>query len=353
MIGKGKAVWMFMLMGAASVFFQPFESAWAESQSSAGYRYSFAVIFENDSFMDTDRAYTSGLFAALSLPWEKPDSDGEDAKRLGLLHRLTDSMTQVENINRERRVSFAFGQTLITPDDIEKEIPPSDELPYAAFLTAKMMVQYQNEKTSDSFGALVGVVGPCARGEESQKAIHKMIGVTRPKGWKYQLKDEPILNVSYVNKWKIFDTLTPLNGREPGWDLTGYTGGDAGNLLTDVDVGAIFRIGNGANRYPSAPYKGGVGFIPDIDYDRRYPFLINLMGGIEISYVLHSMIVDGNTFKEGPELERVPFCGDVFGGLGFGFKGVWASLVMVRGTKIHEAQKNPLKYGSMTLGFSF
>jgi hypothetical protein len=259
----------------------------------------------------------------------------------------------VEDKDRECRKSFAIGQSIVTPDEIEKEIPPDDDLPYAGFLSGKMTVQYQNDYTSDSMGLLAGVVGPSSQAERVQKISHRIIGVTEPRGWHYQLKDEFLLNVSYVHKWKLVDTLTSAAGFSPGWDATVYAGADAGNVLSDVTVGSIVRIGNGAHKYPSSPYRGGIGFIPDIGYSRNFPFVINLVGGVEASYVFNSIILDGNTFSEGPHVDRIPLCANLFGGVGLGLKGLWFSFVMVRGTEIYEEQEEPFKYGSMILGCTF
>lgn len=314
-------------------------------------RYSFAIIFENDCFVDTDKAYTNGVFAALSMPWVK---EGEDENKDGdFVFSLTDRLSRVDGADRERRKSFAFGQAMVTPDNIDHDIPHPDDFPYAGFLTGKMTVQYQDDQTADSMGILAGMVGPSAQGEWAQKKIHRMIGVADPKGWEYQLKDEFLLNLSYMHKWKLYDTLTVSSGKTAGIDLTVYSGADLGNLMTDVSVGGIVRVGNGANKYPSSPYKGGIGFIPDIGYSRNYPFIINLIGGVEGACVLHSMVLDGNTFKDSPSLDRVPFTADVFAGLGIGVRGMWLSLVMVRGTKTHEKQEDPFTYGSMILGGTF
>jgi len=320
----------------------------------SGNRYSFAVIFENDYFANTDKGYTNGLFAAVAMPWKNEKEAGhKDEKPDDFIFNLTDRLTLVENNDRERRISFVFGQSLVTPEDIEKVIPPENDCPYAAFLTGKMTAQYQNDETSDSMGLLIGVVGPSAQGERLQKVAHNIVGVTEPRGWQYQLKDEFVLNMSYIHKWKWVDTLTSSSGFYPGWDMTVYTGANAGNVLTDVTVGSIVRIGNGANKFPSSPYKGGIGFIPDIGYSRNYPFFINLIGGVEASYVFHSIVLDGSMFRDSPELDRVPLCANIFGGVGMGVKGLWLSLVMVRGTKNYEEQEEQFKFGSMIFGFTF
>jgi len=338
---------------SADVFCPPRLSAFNDDTPSDN-RYSLAIIFENDYFADTDKGYTNGFFAAIAMPWQNEQSENRnEVKRNDFIYKLTDRLTLVEDKNRERRKSFAIGQSIVTPDEIEKDIPPEDDLPYAGFLTGKMTVQYQNDSTSDSMGILVGVVGPSSQAEKVQKISHKIIGVTEPKGWHYQLEDEFLLNVSYVHKWKLVDTLTSASGFYPGWDTTVYAGADAGNVLSDVTVGGIVRIGNGANKYPSSPYRGGIGFIPDIGYSRNFPFVVNLIGGVEASYVFQSIILDGNTFSEGPHVDRVPLCANLFGGVGVGLKGLWFSFVMVRGTKIFEEQEDAFKYGSVILGCTF
>ncbi len=341
-IGWGILVWMVAMLSTAST---PY------AQDDVDDRGSFALILENDFIANTDKAYTNGLFFTWSKPWIR--EEGGTGQEKDVVFRLTDRLSLTPAVNRERRKAFSIGQALYAPDDIKTEVPDPDDFPYAGILTGKINVQYQNDRRADGMGLLLGLIGPSSQGEWVQKRIHDLIGVSDPKGWDYQLKDEPLINLSYIHKWKLYDSLTMLSGKDIGFDMTAYSGADLGNLMTDVNAGAIVRFGNGANRFPSSPFKGSVGFIPDIGYSQKYPFIVNLIAGVEASWVLHSIVLDGNTFKDSASLDREPFVANVFGGFGMGMKGFWASLIMVTETEVHEEQDEPFTYGSFIVGRTF
>lgn len=344
-IGWGIAAWMVMAMGMTSMAYAQ------EAARPVDERGSFAMILENDFIVDTDKAYTNGLFFTWSKPWVGEGKEaGDEPDRV---FRLTDRLSLTPGTDRERRKAFSFGQALYAPDNIKTAIPDPDDFPYAGIMTAKMNVQYQNETRADGMGILLGLVGPGAQGEWVQKRIHDLIGVADPQGWDHQLRDELLINLSYIHKWKLYDSLTMLSGKETGFDMTVYSGADLGNFMTDVNAGAIVRFGNGANRFPSSPFKASVGFIPDIGYSENYPFIVNLIAGVEASCVLHSIVLDGNTFKDSPSLDRKPFVAHAFGGFGMGIKGFWASLIMVTETEVHEEQDEPFTYGSFIVGRTF
>lgn len=322
-----------------------------EAERSSDSRSSFYMILENDFIVNTDKAYTNGLFFVWTNPWTKENS-GSDEKKNFLLN-MTDRFSLTPSEGRERRTAFSFGQAMYAPDNIKTEIPDPDDFPYAGIITGKMNIQYQNRTRSDAIGILIGLVGPDAHGEWSQKRIHNLINVSDPKGWDHQLRNELLVNVNYIHKWKLYDNLTMLSGKEKGFDVTAYTGADLGNFITDFNVGAVVRVGNGGTLFPLTPFKASAGFIPDIGYSEKYPFFINLLAGIETSWVLRSIVIDGNTFKTSASLDREPFVTNLFGGVSLGFKGFWLSLTMVRETEEHKKQDKPFTYGSFILGRSF
>jgi hypothetical protein len=312
--------------------------------------WSLAVIFENDSFAGTDIGYTNGVFLTCSTGWMADDDRIEDDP----LHTLTRPLARLLDGSREFRKCFSFGQTMITPSDIERTVPDPNDLPYVGLLFGRFGVEYQNTSRATAATLLLGIIGPSSQADLTQRTIHKMIGVQEPMGWHYQLDDELAVNVHVEHKWKLVDDLARPTLWPPGYDLTTYVGAGAGNIMSDLRCGGIVRLGNGGSRFPASVYKGGIGSTPDINISTGSQLVVNALAGVEVSYVFNSIILDGNTFG-GPnvDLDRAPMTADLFWGMGVGFRRVWFSMIMVRGTKMHETQGRPFKYGSMTLGYTF
>ncbi|GAB6095590.1 hypothetical protein JCM14469_18420 [Desulfatiferula olefinivorans] len=320
------------------------------AEVSPGHDWSLALIFENDSFAGTDIGYTNGVFMTCSSGWRDDGTLPEE----DLIHALSRPLARTLSGAIEFRKCFSFGQTMITPSDIERPVPDPEDLPYVGLLFGRFGVEYQNTTRATAATLLLGVIGPSSQADKTQKAIHKMIGVQKPMGWHYQLDDEPAVNLHLEHKWKAADDLARPALWPPGYDLTAYAGLDAGNIMSDVRLGGILRLGNGGSRFPASVYKGGIGSTPDINISTGSTLVVNALAGVEVSYVFNSIILDGNTVGGvEPELDRVPLTADLFWGMGLGFRRWWFSMVMVRGTNMHEAQDRPFKYGSMTLGYTF
>ncbi len=84
--------------------------------------------------------------------------------------------------------SYSIGQTMATPSDISVENPDKDELPYSALLAMSNSYLTISADYSDLVTTTIGIIGPAALGEETQKLIHKIVGAKDPKGWDTQLK---------------------------------------------------------------------------------------------------------------------------------------------------------------------
>jgi lipid A 3-O-deacylase len=84
-------------------------------------------------------------------------------------------------------------------------------------------------------GARLGVVGPAAKGEEVQHAIHKTLGFYEIIGWQYQIKNDVELNTSAEYNRLII--------RVSQVDATINSYANIGTGFTGVGAGATFRIG--------------------------------------------------------------------------------------------------------------
>ena len=313
--------------------------------------YPFSLVFENDIIGGTDEGYTNGVIISVSDPWRKES----DKKPQGLIFDLGDKLTFIPTAGREKRRTFAFGQSMVTPSDIDIEEYIEDDYPYAGLVFARVDWSYQNDKHADTFGIVLGLIGPSSQADAMQKWVHKGIGADKPEGWHNQLKDEPAINISYEHKLKLYDSFMGKKHSvtDMAWDVTSYAGGSAGNLMSDVHTGAILRFGTGANRFPSTIYRGGVGALPDVGYSAKASFVYYFLLGLEGQCTFNTFITEGNTFENTHSLDRKPFSLSSYGGIGLGYNRFRLIFFTVRGSKKFEEQHQKHRYGSITLGWIF
>ena len=112
------------------------------------------------------------------------------------------------------RYGQGIGQNLVTPADIQAEMPPAGDIPYAATLTYSLGWQSFNDQKASVFQATAGILGEEALGEQVQKFVHNDLGAgDDPKGWETQRDTEPVLNFSYEH----LRCLGRLGEADDGW----------------------------------------------------------------------------------------------------------------------------------------
>ncbi|MGZ4037730.1 MAG: lipid A-modifier LpxR family protein, partial [Bacteroidia bacterium] len=133
------------------------------------------LFYENDFFSATDRYYTQGISGDFIAPIIRYSPVSY------LLFRL--------NKRSQHYYGIAFEQDCFTPRSIRYDTLNTTERPYGAnmylshFLTSIDPVKKRRLTTRLD----LGIVGPCARCEDEQKAIHKALKNIRPLGWEYQI----------------------------------------------------------------------------------------------------------------------------------------------------------------------
>ncbi len=136
-------------------------------------------------------------------------------------------------------MGWRVGQELYTPSDIKllpSQITPEDH-PYAGWLYGGIFKETHGiDGTHAIFGLDLGCLGPCAGGEGSQKALHRLINQPEPRGWSTQVGNEfgVVLHADVAPlRWALSERV----------DLTPTVGGRFGNIHTDVNVGLKLRAG--------------------------------------------------------------------------------------------------------------
>lgn len=321
-------------------------------ETAAGHGY-ISVQAENDLFGDgADRHYTHGT----QISYFSERCQHEAVARVArALHFLSRDPTDCQN----NRVGFALGQAIFTPDDITLPVPDPGDRPYAGwlFVSAGLVAEDDNAVQQLAAGRRVnrtlrkvelslGVVGPAALAGEVQTEYHELIGAIRPEGWDTQLRNEPALLLSYEVQRRFGTRI----GRHLEFDATPHAGLSLGNVFTQGAVGFTLRLGNdmlldyGPPRIrPSLP---GAAFFQEADGIGWYIF-----AGVEGRAVGRNIFLDGNSFRDGPSVDRRVFVGDAQVGVALTYGRVRLSFTNIYRTREFAGQPAIDEFGAVTASF--
>jgi hypothetical protein len=269
--------------------------------------------FSNDLYFGTDSGITGSLalqkHSSVARSWQAVE---------GLPHFIDRWGPKIPTITAEGlfyRSSFALGTITQTPDEIQRSELIKNDVPYAGVLALEASWYGFNDDEFRGFEFVVGVLGPAALGKQLQTTAHKLTGANRPRGWRHQLKNEPIINLNYMRKKKI-----SRMGNPTGWAFDTAFSGNAslGNLVTKVTSSIEMRWGHNMPQ--------GFTFIPDpIGFGMNYKAALKPANPRAAAYygsltlrgtgVLYNVLLDGNTFRNSHSVDKEPVFGEVI----FGF----------------------------------
>jgi hypothetical protein len=303
----------------------------------------FTFTLENDVFGDTDRFYTNGFQFTWRAPSTKPPA---------WISRIGRTVSPLLSKESAWRWGLAFGQSIFTPEDTQRENPDPEDRPYAGWLYGAFTI---TASTRDSYGSLelqAGVVGPSALGEQVQNTTHEILGVDKAQGWDYQLEDEPGINLIFSRLWRFNAALDPATPRGFAVGVVPSLNASLGNVQTYADVGMMVRIGR--NLYADfgppriRPAVAGSAFVQPDGYWGGY-----LFAGVTGRAVAYNIFLDGNTFKDSRSVDKTYVVGD--GSLGGALLLPWGRLSYVHTfrTEEFEGQDGLAQYGSISLSLRF
>ncbi len=305
------------------------------------------VNVENDLFGGgTDQNYTSGV----RLTYHKMGAE------LPQFTRTMDRMVPMFRRNEATSIYYSLGQNLYTPEDITTSADQPNDRPWAAFLYASAGMISVRENTVDEIEGSLGVVGPAALGEQTQRTIHKWVNSPNPEGWDNQLKNEPGLILSWNRRWPERYGIDFPGVVVDGWSATAEPniGITAGNIYTYANAGANFRLSPYAGRFQDAPIKvrpaspgSGAFIIPE------GVFAWHLFGGVEGRAVARNIFLDGNTFTDSHSVDKKPFVYDATAGVATAYGPARISYALVYRSKEFEEQDSPSIFGTVSIGYRF
>jgi lipid A 3-O-deacylase len=262
------------------------------------------LYIENDSVGGgTDRYYTNGIKLG----------GGVNANRLierlfqqpaeTVLRRFSDNPGDVH-------VGLFVGQNMYTPTRIAVAAPQPFDRPWAAWLYIGGVAQSVTGNRLQTVEFDLGMIGPAALGKEVQTAWHEAVGADRPLGWHNQLRNEPGLMLTYLEKWRY--------GYANGVEVVPHFGASIGNVMTLARAGGIVRAGSNMSGFGPDTIEPGGAMLQRVRLqdahsqdDRREWYVF---AGADARAVAYNVFLDGTMFRSGPSVDRRDFVYDLKAG---------------------------------------
>lgn len=251
----------------------------------------FSVTLENDAFVGDDDGFTNGLgFTYGRGPFTSFSKDNTPAPIYWLAKRTYINTKP----NKVRGIAYHLAQFIQTPEEITVTEPQPEDVPWAGLLSLATTMYAWDRNASDQLTLEVGVVGPAAVAREAQTTIHELIGSDIPTGWRNQLDNEFVFDISAVRNQKLFRNY----GEDRGFDVIGIGQGGLGTLLSSVSGGLALRYGTHME-FSHATFD----LLPDRQTNSLALATSNewyTYVGAGASYVFNDVLLDGNTFEDSP-----------------------------------------------------
>ena len=312
----------------------------------------FSLYIENDLPAGTDRNYTNGL----KLLWVSPEiGEGEGKMRApGWIDFLARHLPVIQTPGARRFFSLALNQSMFTPENIIRSVPDPSDRPYAGYLYAGLAVHSLDAESLDTAAIDVGVVGPLSLAGPIQTLWHHTFGWDRPRGWAHQIKNEPVLALTYDHLQKIF---RPRAEEGFGRDAIIHARATLSNAFTGAMTGAELRLGwNLPGDFGSAPIQPGRDSAAlfeeqGLRLSGRRPFGFHVFLALEGKAVVRDITLDGNTFRDGPSVEKIPLVGQAVAGVALRFKRFKLSYGYVFLSREFQTQRGTQTYATFNLSF--
>jgi hypothetical protein len=309
----------------------------------------WTLLMENDRLADTDRHYTHGTRVA----WVSDKTGAGPSWVSNLLDRLYPFADM-----RASRIGFALGQNIYTPEDISRPEVTVADRPYAGWLYGAASVYAETRQNVlgrkldvlDTVELQLGVIGPLSLAEPTQKAVHRLIDTTRPRGWDHQLDTEPGIALLAERKWRTPETK--LGAAAVGFDVIPHLGAALGNVYAHINAGAMARIGhNLAFDYGPPHIQPALSGLEAIDSPGAFGWY--LFAGIEGRAVGRNIFLDGNTFSDSHSVDKHALVGDFQIGAAI-MSGRWRlAFTHVFRTREFEGQNEADRFGAVSLSARF
>jgi hypothetical protein len=284
---------------------------------------------DNDLIWDDDSGFSNGW----SLQYHSARfASWQEAKTLRVLKWVGRHVPALNDKNSIVRISHGMGQNMITPGDIQAEVPRQGDLPYAGTMTYTIGWQSFNRQTARNFQLSAGILGSESLAGSFQKFIHNNLGLgDPPNGWDTQRDTEPVFNAGYQYSRRLIH----LGEYHNDWagQLAVAPSVSLGNLFTAAELVLVLRTGwnmlEGFDAYPAPPGRGffQASYLPKPS--SASPHAVEFVLGGRCTTMAYSVIYDGS-FMTGDDrdVDRNSF----FFTAGFGIYYHYYDLFSIRAT---------------------
>ncbi|UYV19954.1 lipid A deacylase LpxR family protein [Halomonas qaidamensis] len=293
-----------------------------------------SVKLENDGLASSDDGhFTSGF----ELNWTFTPQEQSWLQRLSTA--LPDSL-----IGQADRASYRLIHQIYTPNDIEQRALIEDDRPYAGLVYGGLSLYEDVPKgqwtQATDLHLDVGVVGPSSLADSIQREVHRVTDSDRPRGWKNQLGDEALVNLTLRRQWW---NDVPLAGKQ--FSHGPSVGAALGNMYTYASAGYSVRWGDDAEGIPTLTPNPGSRHL--MNGHRGWQWY--LFANVEGYYMAQNLTLDGNTFRDSHSVDREEWLAEASAGLAIAWEDWQVTYAAVQRTREFDGQDEQDKFGSMTL----
>lgn len=247
-----------------------------------------SVTLDNDLFVGKDRGYTNGFYVSL---YDTGDMFDRIVNHRFWVTPLMWSMPKDEIIGAVN--AYKIGQTLSTPSDINIVVPGENELPYSSLLAFTNSYITVKPAYADMVSTSIGIVGPAALGEETQKLVHRFLGSDEPQGWGTQLENELVFQLSRGRTWRAWVSESGHLDFLPNAEFA------VGTISSAVIAGITVRYGRDLDSsYATTLLNSSRTANPSAVNGGWYVY-----GGIQAGYTFNQVFTDGNTFRDSRSID--------------------------------------------------
>lgn len=229
---------------------------------------------------------------------------------------------------------------IYTPSDKDSDQPDYSDRPYCGLLYGEYFKKTYCNNYENLYTIGLGVVGPASGGEWLQTEFHKLIKSKPPMGWKYQIYNEPVVQIGYYRTYSLF--LNKYIEFRP------YAGANLGNYLINAELGNVVRAG----------WNLPKNFDPVIRSTPRGNFWNNIYAygfvGGKAYGVARNMSLDGNTFKESiVTVDKEYVVGDGLIGICIGIYNFEITATHIERTHEFQTQTRDSRFDSFQIRWQF
>lgn len=292
--------------------------------------YEMGFISDNDSYTSliNDKYYTNGLSVYFSY-----------------LNRNFNS-----KINK-KTTTFRLNQSVYTPKIRNLVLASRVDRPPAGsvFVEIKKNYFYQSESVF-KLGFQLGVVGPKALAQETQKILHDILRIDQVQGWQFQIQNAVAVqtNVMFSKKLKVFNNLQKT-------DFHLHSETNFGTVLVGTTAGISARIGlkNLLLIFDSNYYGAGLNKDKMLAKSQSESYFFVNSG---INYQVFDATYQGSLFDDSSPItfDLIPFRWVASAGYKYRKNSLNLSYsVIYQGKEARSKDLTGFYYGSIGVGFIF